>query len=377
MRICLISFEEEGKRLYELLKNREMIPYVIERDNTQWGFINHETECISFSNAYVKYHKNEFEKFIIPCMRGINIKNAIYDRLIRNGVKSEDILYAPLSIFKNNEITEEEKYKIICRFDKRKELDYLALHITDHCNLNCENCSVLCGLIKAPSFPDMRITKTALEKLKGYFDQIQVIRVLGGEPTLNREWLDYCSFIRRLYPLSDIEVVTNGTRILAMKDEEFEVLKKESIAFDISYYPTIGEKIDKINQILKDKKIKFYISQENEFFSKLYSFRKKTDSEMNYKCCRMKFMCMNMRENYLGVCHASFGVERASRYLDFEGCNSISDFGRVDLFEPGLNAEIIMKMLDRPAEICAYCNKDLVTWNTIKSDFEDIKKWSI
>ena len=375
MNICLVSWDTESKLLYELLKEKYEVSYVIERDHNLWGKNEFGLTVISFSRAYDFFKKKKIDSFLIPCMRGINVKIGIYDRLIKNNIPSNNILYAPLRIFKDSQITKKEKIDLICKFEDRTELDYVALHITDHCNLNCAYCSVFCGLISKPSFTDFDKTKNALRLLKSYFEQIVVFRVLGGEPTLNPCWLDYCLMIKELFPLTDVEVVTNGTKILSMKDEQFKIMHDKNIAFDISYYSILSDKIDDINEILNNKKIIHYITQENEFFSRLYDFNNTRDEKENYESCKMKFMCLNMREYYLGACHAAFGLERAKEYL----INiDISDNYKMDLRQSNLSAKEIISKLDKSTKLCRYCNQDLTRWHIIsKGANKNIKEWSL
>ena len=377
-KVCIISFDQEGRYLQKLLSVKYDIPYIIERDCSLWGVRSENAEIISFSKAYKKYQEHEIEAFIIPCMRGINIKNMIYDRLIRNDVKSDDILYAPLRIFKDTELSEEEKLDLICRFKDRNELDFVAIHITDNCNLNCANCSVFSSIIRKPSFPDRYLTKKGILALKKYFDQIQVIRLLGGEPLLNPEWLSYCRFLRKLYPFSDIEVVSNGLLISSLSGEDLMTMKELNITFDISYYPVIGEKIDDIHRLLKKYAICHYITEENEFFSQLYDFQNPRDMSRNYLVCRQKFMCTNMRENFLYTCHAAVAGERAKKYLaEFPTGAEGPGKGKVDLLEENLSAKEIIGQLSKPFYMCNFCNQDLTPWRILDKDENSVNDWSL
>lgn len=375
MDICIVSWDKEAQCLYESIKDKCNVKYVVERDNELWGERKNGLCIVSFAKSYNLFSEKKITHYIIPCMRGINVKNGIYDRLVRNGIPSERILYAPLRFFKDKQLSKEEKTKLICRFEDRKEIDYLAIHIADHCNMNCAYCSVFSGLIEKMSFPDFEETKKAVKLLKSIFDQVVVFRVLGGEPTLNPHWLDICRWIRTIYPLADVEVVTNGTTILHMNEKELAKVREECIAFDITDYPILGDKIDDINDYLNKNQVVHYITQETEYFSKLYDFDSLRNPNENYDVCKMKFMCMNMRGYYLGVCHAAFGLERAR--TKFDGIE-FSDDGRVDIRAQGLSAKKIIQILDRPHDICAYCNQDLTKWHILRAgDRENKKEWSI
>ena len=136
MNVCIISWTNEARYLYELIKDTYQVKYIIERDCDFWGSNGYELEIISFAKAYKLYEEKIIDSFIIPCMRGINVKTGIFDRLVRNGVEKEHILYAPLPLFKNQSLSKEERLSLIDKFTNRKELDFIAMHITDLCNLN-------------------------------------------------------------------------------------------------------------------------------------------------------------------------------------------------------------------------------------------------
>lgn len=375
MNICIVSWDSEARYLYKILKDRYEVRYVIERDHRLWGKNANGFDIVSFGKAYRLFHENKIDYFLIPCMRGINIKNGIYDRLIRNKIPKDRILYAPLRVFKDDQLTDKEKRELICKFEDRTEIDYLALHIADHCNLNCAGCSVFSALAEHPSLPGFEETKEAVKLLKEKFDQVVVFRILGGEPTLNHKWLEICQWIRRLYPLADVEVVTNGTTILSMTEKVLKKVQKERITFDITYYPVLQEKIDDINTCLNKYHVKHYITQEMETFSRLYNFDASQNPRDNYDVCKMKFMCMNMREYELGVCHAVFGMERAKgRFSEIE----YSDDCKIDIRTKDITAKEIIRKLDRPHDICAYCNQDLMRWHMLREENKlNRQEWSI
>ena len=376
MKICLISWDYEAKRTYEKLNKSHQIEHVIERDNNQWGITPEGLQIISFSNAYHLFREKRFDIFLIPAMRGINVNTGIFMRLRRNGIPPECIWYAPMALWSST--GNEEPPVGICQFEERRELDYVALHITDHCNLNCAYCSVFCGMVDKPSFPDTERTLNGIARLRQIYDNVLVFRILGGEPLLNNEWIRIALYIRELFPLADVEVVTDGLRILHLSDRELYLMKNNRISFDISYYPVIGKEIDDIHQKLNEYNVVHYITQENEFFSKLYCFSHPGEPNHNYQVCRMKFMCMNMYEDRLAVCHALIGLERAREFIAPEIADTIQSYW-VDLTQEGLTANQIRTLLDRPMPICQYCVQELTPWHTLsgRSNVHKPENWSL
>lgn len=376
LRICIVSWDEEAQITYRQLRTSYQIDYVIERDHCAWGTAQDELQIVSFSKGYRLFHEKQFDVFLIPAMRGINVTTGIFMRLRRNGIPENCIWYAPLTFWKKTD-REVEPPKI-CPFKERKELDFVALHIADHCNLNCAYCSVFCGLVDKPSFPDTARTLEGIALLHRYYDQVLVLRILGGEPLLNDEWLRIALYARRTFPLADIEVVTNGLKILQLPNQVLSIMKEQRITFDISYYPIIGDKIDAIQERLQEQQIRHYITQENEFFSRLYTFSHPGDANHNYQVCKMKFMCLNMYEYRLGVCHALVGLGRAREFLDPEIANTMDRYW-IDLSQKDLTASKIFTLLDRPMPICQYCSQELELWHTLSdcNGVHDPKNWGV
>lgn len=112
-KICIISWDAEGQRLYDLIRDVYDVSCVVERDHTLWGKHGSGFDIVSFSSAYKQYREKQIEKFIIPGMRGIVVKTGIYDKLIRHGIRVEDILYAPSAVFKNTCLSGDERRAMI------------------------------------------------------------------------------------------------------------------------------------------------------------------------------------------------------------------------------------------------------------------------
>ena len=373
MKVCIVSWDNEAREVYRSLKDTCDIRYVIERDCEMWGDLGDGLVCVSFAKAYSLFKENEIDYFLIPCMRGINIKLGIYDRLIRNDIPDDRILYAPLAFFKNKELSAAERNNLICRFSDRREIDYLAMHIADGCNLNCAYCSVFSGLCEKDAIIEEEEIKQSVDRLSEIFDQVVVFRILGGEPLLHPKWFEICCHVKERFPLADIEIVTNGILLLSLDEEKLKRMSAEGFVFDLTDYHMLGDKVDAIHERLKRFNVRHYITQEVEYFSKLYDLDDPHDPDENYDSCSKKFMCMNMRGFYLSVCHAAVGLKRAAGV--FPGIK-FDDTGSIDIRTEGLTAKEIMSRLDHSHEMCKYCNQDLTKWHRVK-DITDKKEWSV
>lgn len=91
------------------------------------------------------------------------------------------------------------------------KLDYAEFYITNVCNLNCENCN---------RFNNFNFT--GHERWKSHCDEYQQwskifdinrIGILGGEPMLNPDFLNWVQGVADLWPSADIVIITNGTQL--------------------------------------------------------------------------------------------------------------------------------------------------------------------
>jgi len=90
-------------------------------------------------------------------------------------------------------------------------LKYAEFYITNVCNLACTNCNRL-NNYKFSGFQlwkDYEQIYTDWSKCVG----IETIHILGGEPTLNPSFKQWCVGLRKLWPDSTINVISNGTRL--------------------------------------------------------------------------------------------------------------------------------------------------------------------
>ena len=90
-------------------------------------------------------------------------------------------------------------------------LDYTEFYITNVCNLNCSNCNRFNNF----AFSGHELWSNYKEVYAQWSKKMQFkkIGILGGEPMLNPEFMDWLNGVIDLWPDSRISVVTNGTQL--------------------------------------------------------------------------------------------------------------------------------------------------------------------
>jgi cyclic pyranopterin phosphate synthase len=91
-----------------------------------------------------------------------------------------------------------------------REIDYLRISLTDHCNLRCVYCMPLQGAAYAPL--EGLLTAAEIERVARAAAAIgfRKIRLTGGEPTLRPDLVDIVQRIARTPGIGDVAMTTNG-----------------------------------------------------------------------------------------------------------------------------------------------------------------------
>lgn len=88
-------------------------------------------------------------------------------------------------------------------------IPYFETHITEACNLKCRGCSHFSVFAK-PKHKDLEEFEREYARL-AEIEEIGIMRLMGGEPLLNPDFMEYLRIARKYFPNSHICLVTNGT----------------------------------------------------------------------------------------------------------------------------------------------------------------------
>jgi cyclic pyranopterin phosphate synthase len=91
-----------------------------------------------------------------------------------------------------------------------REIDYLRISLTDHCNLRCVYCMPLTGLSYAPSADLLTAEEIETVVRAAVAVGFRKFRLTGGEPTLRADLLEIVERITRVPGTFDLALTTNG-----------------------------------------------------------------------------------------------------------------------------------------------------------------------
>lgn len=313
---------------------------------------------ISVEDFAQKYFAGEIAGIVIPKEYYIKYNDVVL-KLLRNGVDTDDI-YNGIRLYDGIENDNLYIQHLITPMIDDSYLSYLEYHIADHCNLNCKYCTHYSPLVKDPVFRDLNELKNDLEMLHKYIKDIGVIRILGGEPTLNAELPKFIEVTRKIYPGSIITVVTNGMLLDRISDELINAMKEFKAFFFISYYPPLENKLNEIKKFLVSKQVPFSVSTKVDRFNKTQSLENNNNPDFFYQCFQATCTCVH--DGKLAPCYAPFTTKYFNEAFDM---NLPVNEG-IDLYSDELSLQELKLRLLVPMERCSYCVEGLSEqWSVI------------
>lgn len=229
-------------------------------------------------------------------------------------------------------------------------VESLEIHVSNHCNLSCRGCSHISPLEKK-EFLNEENMYLVLKKLSSVL-HCKVIRLLGGEPTLNSNLENIVSKIKEIGISDEISIPTNGILISKLSEN---ILNNIDIV-EISNY-NYNEKISKnlIEWAKKNKdKVTTYIYL-YDYFREPFSYHKNANKQLVddiYKTCiiSQKWQCFNVYGEYFYKCPQSLAICKNIENCSFDK-NGIKILGNQNLEE---ELEKYINSIS-PLQACDYC----------------------
>lgn len=375
MNVAIITWGDESRILYDLLhRNGYNIVCIIEDNNCKWDLRYKETPIVSSGKGAVMFEAGSIEKFIVPSLDE-QLNYRAEKMISAYGIDLDNLLYAPIETLKG-ELSDGEKIAKICLYTERTELETMEIHAAEHCNLNCKNCSMFCGLVETCDFPCYQEFEEGIKQLKNFFPHIKKFRIIGGEPLLNPELDKYIRLIRNVYPYTDIRLISNGILVTKMSDQLIQTIIDNDVTFIVTQYISLKHSIDEINRFLSKTGIRYIVTEAVLEFQKIYNALGDSDIDENFYRCHWKGSCATMYGTKIATCYVPFVIH----YLSDKFNLAIEETGKIDLMEEGLTAQEIIKRMHTPFDMCRYCapKGNWTEWERLPDkNNTTIQDWSI
>lgn len=375
MNVAIITWGDESCILYDLLhRNGYNIVCIIEDNNCKWDLRYKETPIVSSGKGAVMFEAGSIEKFIVPSLDE-QLNYRAEKMISAYGIDLDNLLYAPIETLKGK-LSDGEKIAKICLYTERTELETMEIHVAEHCNLNCKNCSMFCGLVETCDFPCYQEFEEGIKQLKNFFPHIKKFRIIGGEPLLNPELDKYICLIRNVYPYTDIRLISNGILVTKMSDQLIQTIIDNDVTFIVTQYISLKHSIDEINRFLSKTGIRYIVTEAVLEFQKIYNALGDSDIDENFYRCHWKGSCATMYGTKIATCYVPFVIHYFSDKFNL----AIEETGKIDLMEEGLTAQEIIKRMHTPFDMCRYCapKGNWTEWERLPDkNNTTIQDWSI
>ena len=220
-------------------------------------------------------------------------------------------------------------------------IPYFETHITEACNLKCRGCSHFSVFAK-PKHKDLAEFEREFKRLSE-IEEIGIIRLMGGEPLLNPNFMEYVRIARRYFPKTSISLVTNGILGHKLKPHE-EELKRLHINVTISDYH-----LDKQN-----KDIHTELHEKGKLYNISLDPSGKQDADLMHYFCDIRihswFYFMDGR--FYPCCIAGT-IHDFWNHFDLDWGFTQEELS-IDIFNH--TAEEIEAFISKPCKLCAYCD---------------------
>ena len=230
---------------------------------------------------------------------------------------------------------------------------YVETHITQSCNLNCKGCSHFSSLAK-PKHKDLEEFRKEFQRLSEIMD-IDIIRLMGGEPLLNHAFMEYARIARGYFPGSNISIVTNGILLDRVNTEQ---LKEYNIGVTVSDYH-IGQSWERMEDRSQMLNISLDLAGGHD------------REEMYRRCDTFRWKCAYLKDGRMYTCATCGEIGTFWEYFHIKPW--FEDQG-IDIFKH--TAAEIEDHVYSSCELCEYCNVDKRTYSPFEISKKDIREWT-
>ncbi len=346
MRIALYNYREEAKRIIDskLVKEQGyVIDCIYDADARLWGQEYNGVRVVSPFETIKRYKDKRIEKIVLPGAKARHFLNDEHlDELLMFGVDRKDILVSSIELW-------EQQDRIDYPFLKLEDytyFDYLEFHVNDHCNLNCKYCNNFSNLVKEEVFTDFDAFSKDICRLKELVEHIYIIRILGGEPLLNKEVYRYVELIREVYPYSEIRIVTNALLLKQIDEKLIDTMKKNNGVFEVSAYPIMYDKLDSVFEFLEKKGIRYRLGWIAN------RFRPPIINRYGYPLNTVDCNCIHLRNGYLARCPI---VQYLDYYNKANGTSYDGSDGLINIYDENLTFEELWRRINKSFDLCNSC----------------------
>jgi len=280
------------------------------------------------------------------------------------------LFYRLLKPFFRKITRKNERYKTM--------IPILHIHLADHCNLNCRGCDNFSPL--APEvFADITVFESDSKRIAELSNgRVQEIQLLGGEPLLHHQVIDFMQIARKYFPKVAIKIVTNGTLLLKQKEAFWDACRQNAIEIVVTKYPL---KIDyeAIKQLAEKQGITFSFYGTTADIAKNMQcmpldLSGRQNARDSFLRCSRANRCVSMDNGRIYTCSLIPYIKYFNAYFGENLPVTEADYMNI---HKAKNMDEILNFLCRPMPFCRFCNQKGMIWDIgYGTSKKEISEWT-
>jgi len=273
-------------------------------------------------------------------------------------------------------ISKRQELKAKLRTTPQKHLKQIDVDLAHHCNLNCAGCTSFSPLVSEPIFADYSVFEKDMKRLSHLLDsRLDTLHLLGGEPLLNPNIVDFICCSRKNFPNTNVTIITNGLLLPKMKRDFWDTCKDNNILISATKYP-LDIDWDGIADLAARNDVAFElfgISVVKTSHNYAVDPKGLNNPLESFSNCTMANYCARLRNGKISTCSPILNVEFFNKY--FASNLKVCSEDYIDIYEAQSEREIL-EFIATPVPFCRYCDVKNRTfdakWHVSK---RDINEW--
>lgn len=365
--VIIFGYAAFGKNLYQIIKSSGFEGELVYCDNS--------SEKQSMQGADKVYALNEAVNIPMSCFVVASIWHGkqMKEQLICANVNEQDIKNEfPVEIMEEERLRNEQLHTAV------KDVYRIEVNINKHCNLNCKGCDHFAP-VSGPDFMPIDVFSRDMEELKRLFGHMEgEFRLLGGEPLMNPDIIQFIEITRSNLPKAKMLISTNGILLKKMGEAFYEACRKADVGIEVTKYP-IKLDYDELGEWIRRKGVKYSYVGASESGRELWHFpldiEGQQDPEESFRGCRNANYCWTLENGRLYTCSIAPNIKAFNGY--FKQHLDLTEDDGIDIHCAQSGDEVLAAMA-RPMPFCRYCDVKHRTydhpWEVSK---KDIKEWTL
>jgi len=229
------------------------------------------------------------------------------------------------------------------------------LYITNVCNLHCKNCSVLDWKGKHTiHHMDMSEVVRIFDKIKRLGIVLDEIKIVGGEPTLHKQFPEIIEYILSQPTQKSLTVISNGLNLTEKVIETLTTVDK--VIFSV--YPGISAEEEIKQSGIEDrlKDVEYWHNDEFQYFDEPSKVVRifGTSPAKNWNRCYLKHRCRTITDD--GLYRCVIAMNKRSDICEWNDAEELLQYMESDV----------------PLEACSDCSwpPEQKPWKSLKPEID-------